>query len=365
MSQFQTCPKCRALLTPGTKVCPYCEAGQATALAPTPEQDEAATHGLGIWIIGACVVLYMLMVVLDPGRGDKEGHTYQPTHVGIETFGAHNPRLVQGCGQWWRIVSANFVHLDLMHLLMNSIAAFILIPMAGAAFGLHRTWVIYIASGVISIGASNLADNGGAGASGALCGLVMALAIWGYRRGGFEGRMVHRRMLMWAGFILILGFVPFLNVDNVAHGIGFVAGAAFGWPASGPRAYGGRADRIWRFFSYTGLLLVIVVAGAFLAPNVLRGQERREVEIYNDSIDRTLRSAIRMRRDRRPDSSLPSALESGPADAQAVRAAVNHVINLMRSGAPLVEVDKALDVANDRWRDWQVRLFCSHGMRLG
>ena len=73
VSQFQTCPKCRALLTPGTKVCPYCEAGQGSVRAPSPEQDSEAVGRLGIWIIGACLVLYLLMVVLDPGRDAGHG----------------------------------------------------------------------------------------------------------------------------------------------------------------------------------------------------------------------------------------------------------------------------------------------------
>ena len=132
MARFQTCPKCRALLTPGTKVCPYCDAGQDAALALSPDQDADATGRMGSWIVAACVVVYVLMVLLDPGRGDKQGNAFEPTNIGILTFGSHRPFFVQHCGQYWRVVSANFVHLDLLHLFMNCVAALMLIPLAGS-----------------------------------------------------------------------------------------------------------------------------------------------------------------------------------------------------------------------------------------
>jgi len=360
VARFQTCPKCRALLTPGTKVCPYCDAGQDAALAISPEQDADATGRMGSWIVAACVVLYVIMVLLDPGRGDKEGNAFEPTNIGILTAGAHQPFYVQTCGQWWRVVSANFVHLDLLHLLMNCVAAFMLIPLAGSTLGVHRTWAIFIFSGIAALTASDLFGYWGGGASGSLCGLVLALAVWGYRRGGFEGRALQRRMLIWAAVILFIGLLPFFRIDNVAHAVGFIVGGLLGWPASSVRARGGRDDKLWRATSLAGLLLVVVVGVGFLAPNVWRGQQRREVEEYNHTVDELMKAIKRVRQGRADPAKLPADLEAGPGDADSMRAAVNRALALARKGTKGKDLWLAERRADEAWSDWQHRLVCSH-----
>ena len=334
-------------------------------MALSPEQDADATGRMGSWIVGACVVLYVVMVLLDPGRGDKEGNAFEPTSIGILTFGSHQPFFVQTCGQWWRVVSANFVHLDLLHLLMNCAAALMLIPLAGSTFGVHRTWAIFILSGIAAMIASDLFGYSGGGASGSLCGLVLALAVWGHRRGGFEGRALQRRMLYWAAIILFIGLLPFFRIDNVAHAVGFIVGGLLGWLASSVRARGGRADKLWRATSVAGLLLVGVVGVGFLAPNVWRGQLRREVGLYDVSIRDAMIAVSRVRRGIADPAKLPAELEAGPGDAVNVRAAVNHALKLARAGSPGGELKAASRRADDAWRDWQERVACSHAMRYG
>jgi membrane associated rhomboid family serine protease len=361
MARFQTCPKCRALLEPGTRECPYCDANQAAARAPTPTQDHEATSRVGLWIVGVCVALYILMVVLDPGRGDKgEGNQLSASRIGYITFGMHETFLVRHCGQYWRLVTANFVHLGVFHLIMNCAALAMVVALAGGTLGADRTWVLFLATGVVATTASSLYGQSGAGASGGLCGLIGALAVYGHRRGGLEGRMLQKRMLTWAAVILVLGFIPgpWGRIDNVAHGMGFVSGAALGWLASAARAWGSRADRMWRAAGVFGLALVILVAGVFLVPNVLRSRERHDVKVFNGEVQRTL-VALSLARD---TDRLPKPIEEAPADGEQVRDAVNHALELARSGAPAAQLDLARRKADDEWRVWQERVMCSHAI---
>ena len=138
-----------------------------------------------------------------------------------------------------------FVHLDLRGPAMNSIALFPLAPLAAATFGSARTAVIWFGAGLAGSALSHFAGNSGAGASGALCGLIAALAVYGRRRGGLEGRALTQRMVLWAVLILVWGHV-FPGIDNAGHGGGFLGGAALGWLAGGLQPRGGRVDQIGR-----------------------------------------------------------------------------------------------------------------------
>jgi len=361
MARFQTCPKCAALLEPGTKACPYCDANQAAALAPTPTQDRDATSRLGLWIVGACVALYIVMLLLDPGRGDKgEGNQLSVSRIGYITFGMHETFLVRHCGQYWRLVTANFVHLGVFHLIMNCAALAMVVGLAGGTLGADRTWVVFLFTGIIATTASSLYGQSGAGASGGLCGLIGALAVYGYRRGGFEGRMLQKRMLTWAAVILVLGFIPgpWGRIDNVAHGMGFVSGAALGWLASAARAWGSRVDRIWRTAGVVGLILTIVVGTVFLAPNVWRSRERHEVKVYNAAVRRAM-VALTIGKEA---SSLPKPLKEAPANGESLQDAVNRALELVRKGAPATELSAAIRKADNEWRDWQERVMCSHAV---
>lgn len=357
MARFQTCPKCRALLEPGTKRCPYCDANQSSALGISPERDALATSNLGVWLIGACAVLYVLMVVLDPARGDNPDSKFAPTGVGLTVFGAHSPQWVWQCGQWWRLVTANFVHLDLIHLAMNCVALFFVLSIAGVTLGVHRTWVIYLSTGVLAVLASDWWGHAGGGASGAICGMIGALAVYGWRRGGFAGRMLTRRMAGWALFILAFGiFVR--NVDNLAHGAGFASGAVVGWFAAGVRARGGQADRVWTILAHACTAVVVVVAAGFLLPNVLRGRERRDVELFQDSVERAMRVA------RGESEAFRGTLDPGPGDSEALTDAVNRALRLARENAPAAERRAAIQEAELEWGEWQRRIHCSHQMRF-
>jgi len=368
MARFQTCPKCRALLEPGTKECPYCEANQAAALAMTPEQDHAATSRVGLWLVGTCFVLYVLMVLLDPGRGDKEDNQqFEASRIGTLTFGMHHRYLVRNCGQYWRLVTANFVHLDMVHLVMNCIALVFVVQLAGQTLGAHRTWVIFLLTGVIAMTASSLYGHNGAGASGGLCGMIGALGVYGYRRGGFEGRMLQKRMLTWAAIILVMGFAwpsAWGRIDNVAHGVGFVAGIAIGWLASAARAWGSRVDNLWRITAYVLLAATLVVAGGFLLPNVLRGRERHEFKVYNGEVRSAMVALSRFAHGVGDPQTLPDRLGSAPDGDSEVRQKVNRVIKDAHDGVPRDQLLHRLGVADDAWRNWQKRLICSHALEF-
>jgi rhomboid protease GluP len=131
-------------------------------------------------------------------------------------------------GEWWRLVSAMFLHGGVEHLVGNAIALLVLGMMCEHAFGRAQFLFLFVMSGIAGSVLSMLMSPGpSVGASGAIFGLQGA-AIVLFRR--HRDRLIVRArrigvvLLVWALFTLAQGaFAPF--VDNGAHLGGFVAGA--------------------------------------------------------------------------------------------------------------------------------------------
>jgi membrane associated rhomboid family serine protease/tetratricopeptide (TPR) repeat protein len=132
-------------------------------------------------------------------------------------------------GQWWRLLSAAFLHGDWFHLLFNMYALFAVGSLVERAYGRFRFIVIYILSAIGGAVASYFGSPAmGVGASGAIFGLMGAamLAVW---RGEANVRpLLHGRVgLSIAGWCLysLLRGVGDPTIDNFAHVGGVLAGS--------------------------------------------------------------------------------------------------------------------------------------------
>ena len=153
----------------------------------------------------------------------------------LHRLGALCPECV-GRGEWWRLLTATFLHLGPLHLIMNLGALAILGPRAEAALGWGRTLIVYGLAGVGSMAAvaAKCWISGETmilvGASGAVMGLIGATAAM-MLRGWFNERAVaaRNRGLAMAGVVLgqmaIDTLVPQLSFTAHLSGalIGFVA----------------------------------------------------------------------------------------------------------------------------------------------
>lgn len=361
-----TCQKCRALLEPGTAECPYCHTDQRHHAAPTETEDAERTTRFGLYVLGILVGVFALMLMLDPARGDPGAGRFRPSGVALAMFGAANHQLVYGCGQAWRLLTTSFLHVDLLHLALNSIALLYLIPLAAGAFGVHRTACVYFASGLCGATLSVAEGLGGVGASGALCGLIGACLAWGKRRGGMAGEAIMRQMISWAIFIAIFGVAStrwgFMPVDNLAHLGGFLAGMGLGWIAAGVRARGGAADRAWTFAARFAVVAALVVAAVFWAPFVLRIFERRDMELYRLDADSAL-AAVKEALAAGKTDGLRESFPDGPRGTEKVRDSVREALARARARDP--GADAALEHASRTLASWSSSLRCSHVLGTG
>lgn len=138
-------------------------------------------------------------------------------------------------GQWFRLVTANLLHVNWIHALSNAGFAWVIGQHVERQFGSGRLLILALATGPLSMLASAMAMSAlqpfaySIGASGALCGLLGAQAaftwIHGARLPGLF-RIPPRAL----GLLLLVNFVvlPLLipQIDVAAHLGGLVAGFA-------------------------------------------------------------------------------------------------------------------------------------------
>lgn len=139
-------------------------------------------------------------------------------------------------GQWYRLLSAAFLHGGTFHLLSNLLALVTVGPPLEAALGRARFLVLYVLSALGGSVLSYLLSSPGqlaVGASGALFGLFGAYYVVVRRSGGDT-----RGLLVLLAINLALPFfVPL--IDWRAHlgglAVGAAVGAVFAYAPAGPR----------------------------------------------------------------------------------------------------------------------------------
>ena len=225
---------------------------------------------------------------------------WAPLPEQLMNWGANNAGSVLINGEWWRIVTAMFVHVGILHLatnmwclwnlgllaepLMGSFGVLAVYILTGAAGNLLSTfagwlkysgeWASYHAAGVLDMTA---AFPPGAGASGAVFGIAGALIVLLKSNRlpvpPFELKRLRKSVIYFAALNLVLGFSinvgthyigSGLNIDNYAHIGGFGCGLLFAAPMV-PRLGSPRTVFQTRLRVAVGLVVgVLVLFGFYL-----------------------------------------------------------------------------------------------------
>ncbi|MGH2709950.1 MAG: rhomboid family intramembrane serine protease [Actinomycetota bacterium] len=166
-------------------------------------------------------------------------------------------------GEWWRLITAIFLHIGILHLAFNSLALFVFGGLIESALGSTRMLILYLVTGFaasvasFTFGASGVAA---AGASGAIFGLLGAWLVYNLRRRSLSlARSNVQSALFLIGINLVFGFtVP--GIDNIAHIGGLVSGVLAGFAAEGfGRGPTRRLTRVGGFLAITVVALVLAV----------------------------------------------------------------------------------------------------------
>jgi rhomboid protease GluP len=169
-------------------------------------------------------------------------------------------------GDYWRLFTANFLHIGLMHLAFNLYALYIVGTEVEMFYGPARFLVIYLLTGLSGAIASYAFTYGlSAGASTAIFGLIGTLVAFFVRNRDVFGEMSRSRLtnLMVVIAINVFYGMSVGTIDNWGHAGGFIGGVILGWllcpfyQVEGQRV----VDRTSLRSEWLGVLLVAVLIG--------------------------------------------------------------------------------------------------------
>jgi rhomboid protease GluP len=227
------CPNCGKLIGANTKRCIHCGLPRPRWFVSIPLLDDLILDRIRFTnpILLACFVIYALSLILDPSGIHFSGDLLSilsPSNQALYRLGMGGAISI-AAGRWWTLLTANYLHGGLLHILFNMLWLRQIGPLVEELYGSSRFIALYTLAGIFGSLTSVLAGTYFfIGASGAILGLFGALLYYGRSRGGTFGSTIFRQMLIWAVIAFAIGFlIP--GVDNWGHLGGLVIGLATGW----------------------------------------------------------------------------------------------------------------------------------------
>lgn len=173
-------------------------------------------------------------------------------------------------GEWWRLLTTTFLHLTVIHLLLNVWVLAVVGYLVERLVGNIGFLLLYVISALVgslgtSIWSPQLVGVGASGPIFGVCGALLALVLRQHDSIPPEAYATHKGLLVFFfGSSLVLGFVM-PNSDNAASVAGLLAGFLCGLVLSLPSVAGTQASRPVRNLVAAGLGLLLVGGGALVA----------------------------------------------------------------------------------------------------
>jgi len=202
-----------------------------------------------------------------------------PTVGQLQHFGATNAGLILHQGEWYRLLSATFVHVGLLHIATNMWCLWNLGLLGEPLIGPMGMVAVYLLTGVAGNLLSLLVNvkthdyaSVGAGASGAVFGLagILIILLSNHKLPipVFELKRLRSSVIRFALLNLAIGLgtvlLPVIRIDNFAHLGGFLFGLALGVPLLS-RMTSGRVRYLARQkITFAGAALVLSLFGYFI-----------------------------------------------------------------------------------------------------
>lgn len=226
-------------------------------------QTRIAALGGNAWPVYA-LVLANILAFLVMAISEKRASDFD-FNLLIRWGGNFGPAVMDG--QWWRLISAQFLHEDPFHLIANMWVLLNVGRLARQLYGSAAFLALYFGAGVCGY-VTSIAWNPGAvaiGASGAVFGVLGAfLAFLLRQRAQLPAALLRAHWLSTLVFVvfnLITGVVQ-PNIDNAAHVGGLLSGLALGALMARPLLPEARATwPLWRYAASLSLVAGIALAG--------------------------------------------------------------------------------------------------------
>ncbi len=229
------CPACGTLVgTKGTR-CHQCGASLTFSLAAVSRSLSKimpSTAPATYSILSVCCLIYGISLLLTmragfptASQGGLLGRLFGIGSIAspiLMRLGASLPWPID-LVQPWRLVTACFLHANLLHIVFNMWVFVDLAPTIEELYGSSRFFFLYTVCGIGGYLLSGLMGDFSIGASGAIVGLIGVLLAITYRRRNAGMQQLRAQVYRWIVYLAIWGFVV-RGIDNWAHLGGGITG---------------------------------------------------------------------------------------------------------------------------------------------
>ena len=233
MQRAALCPRCRRIIGSNESKCSWCGTSRAAVGWTLLSSARGLLEGDSILkvLITVNIIYYALSLLPIAGHGGSGGGMFgilSPGRTNLLLLGATGTIPIDQFGRFWTLVTANYLHGGILHLVFNMMALRQIMPLTINEYGPARMFSIYTLGGVFGFWISYVAGVPFTiGASAAICSLIGALLYYGKSRGGTYGSAVYREVSGWVISLFIFGLI-FPGINNWGHGGGILGGIIFG-----------------------------------------------------------------------------------------------------------------------------------------
>ena len=270
MANCSVCGRKMSGFSFGKAKCAWClrheaaQRGELTDDIPQPVMHapwERATPAGWATLTHALVIINVMIFIAMGANGGSFGN---PAPLQLVNWGANYGPLTLS-GQWWRLITYNFLHGGFLHIGFNMWCLWDLGALAESLYGTWTFGALYLICGV----SGGLMSTGWdpvrltVGASGAIFGLAGAL-IAGYYLGEFTIprpmiQMQLRSIVIFVGYNIVFGAISGYT-DNAAHFGGLLAGLATGALIA---RFAPAPEDAFRRMAILGLMVLLLVGATF------------------------------------------------------------------------------------------------------
>jgi membrane associated rhomboid family serine protease len=254
------CPDCMVFAPVGIR-CPDHAGGPRGTARVTTGVRRAAYGGTGALVTKALIAVNIFIFLINLAQGSSLNQTSGSLffrgalfiHGGLDQ------------GEWWRLITAAFLHANLIHLGMNMVVLWIVGAPVEQAIGRGRFLALYLVSGLAgSAGALVFSPNAiTVGASGAIFGILGAALVLESQRSYVLGGQ--------ALGLIVVNLVLTFAIPNISVG-GHLGGLAGGALSMFALSRFGRTHAIYGRPGIIGVLGLVAVGVASLALAYFRVQ---------------------------------------------------------------------------------------------
>ena len=253
------CPRCRQLIGSEETTCSWCGTSRTSPWWHMVSWTRGMTDENGVLtaIITVNIIYYIFSLLISSRVGGSGGlGMLGPDRTSLLLLGATGTVPIDHYGRIWSLISANYLHAGILHIIFNMMALRNLAPLTMSEYGVNRMFIIYTLGGAGGFWVSYLAGVPfTVGASAAVCSLIGALLYFGKSRGGAYGSTVYREVNGWIISLVIIGFIM-PGINNWGHGGGVVSGIVLG------KLLGyGEGHRASRFHAIVAIICAIATVG--------------------------------------------------------------------------------------------------------